>query len=178
MIKTERLLLRQWCEKDLEPFAQITSDPRTTEFFSTSTLTREESDRLARQFMRQIEERGWGYWAVAVPGVSDFIGYIGLAEVPYKAHFTPAIGIGWQLAYDHWGKGYATEGAKAVLSHAFDKLHLKEVVAITVPYNERSRNLMDRLEMHHNPDDDFDHPSFSEGDPFRRRVLYRKKSGN
>lgn len=173
MIKTERLLLRQWRNEDFLPFSQITSDPRTTEFFSTSALNREESDRLADSFMAGIEKRGWGFWAVSVPGVSDFIGYIGLSPVDYKTHFTPAVGIGWQLSYDYWGKGYATEGAKEVLRQAFTLLKLDEVVSITVPGNKRSIRVMEKIGLHRRQEDDFDHPILPIEHPLKKRILYR-----
>ncbi|MGD0107679.1 MAG: GNAT family N-acetyltransferase [Rhodopila sp.] len=77
------------------------------------------------------------------------------------------------VAFEHWGKGYATEAARAVLTHAFGPLGLKEVVSFTVPGNSRSRRLMEGLGMRRNPEDDFDHPNVPACHPLRPHVLYR-----
>ncbi len=170
-LKTERLVLRPWKKSDLEPFAKLNADPRVMECFP-SLLTRQESDALVQRIGKQFKEQGWGLWAVSAPN-ADFIGFIGLAQVNFSAHFTPAVEIGWRLAYEFWGKGYATEGAKAALRFAFETLHLNEVVSFTTVQNMRSRKVMERLGMHHNPADDFDHPKLPEGHKLRRHVLYR-----
>ncbi|MFI0435966.1 MAG: GNAT family N-acetyltransferase [Parachlamydiaceae bacterium] len=172
VIKTERLILRPWQQEDLEPFAQLNSDARVMEYFP-STLNRQESDNLAKRISDKLEEQGWGLWAVSVPNVAEFIGFIGLAAPSFNAHFTPAVEIGWRLAYDFWGKGYATEGAIACLAHAFQKLDLNEIVSFTAVQNMRSRRIMEKIGLHHNPNDDFDHPKLQEGHPLRRHVLYR-----
>ena len=121
IIKTTRLILRPWRQEDYEPFAALNADPRVMEYFP-KLLTREESDERIQSWQKFIEENGCGFWAVSVPGVSEFIGFIGINKVPFTAHFTPAIEIGWRLAFDYWGKGYATEGAKAALEYGFEVL--------------------------------------------------------
>lgn len=173
-IKTKRLILRQWRQEDLEPLARMNADPQTMEFLGTP-LTYEESCERLNAYTRHIEEHGWGLWAVSVPGVSDFIGWIGLWPIGFKTHFTPAIEVGWRLLPEFWGQGYATEGAKASLQYGFEILKLEEIVSITVPANRRSRSVMEKLGMHRDPKDDFDHPKLAEGHPLRRHVLYRKK---
>jgi len=170
-VRTARLQLRQWREDDLAPFASLNADPEAMRFFS-STLTREESDSLARRAQLQIAERGWGLWGVEVVDSGRFIGFVGLAEPRFEAHFTPAVEVGWRLARDAWGHGYAAEGGRAALAFAFDELALEEVVSFTAVVNERSRKVMERLGMTHDPADDFDHPSIADG-PLRRHVLYR-----
>ena len=102
-----------------------------------------------------------------------FIGFIGLSHIGFEANFTPAVEVGWRLASAHWGNGYATEGARAALEAGFAQLGLSEIVSITVPANVRSRRVMERIGMTHDPADDFDHPRLDEGDPLRRHVLYR-----
>ena len=174
MIKTERLILRQWKESDREPLARMNKDPRVLEFL-LGPLTREESDKRAEVYTRHINEHGWGLWAVSVPGVSDFIGWIGLWPIGFTAHFTPAIEVGWRLLPEFWGQGYATEGAKAALQFGFETLKLEEIVSITVPANLRSRRVMEKIGMHRNPEDDFDHPLVEENSPLRRHVLYTAK---
>ena len=175
-LTTDSLILRPWKPKDKEPFAALNADPRVMEYFP-STLSREESDKMADRVGGELLQRGWGLWAVSVKNSADFIGFIGLNPVTFSAHFTPAVEIGWRLAFDQWGKGYATEGAKAVLKYGFQTLKLSEIVSFTTLKNQRSRRVMERIGMHHDPKDDFDHPKLPEGNALRRHVLYRKKLG-
>jgi len=105
-----------------------------------------------------------------------FIGYVGLSVPRFEAAFMPAVEIGWRLASDTWGLGLATEGAGAVARFAFETAGLEELVSFTVPANMRSRRVMEKIGMTHDPADDFDHPRIAEGHPMRRHVLYRKKA--
>ena len=175
VIQTKRLLLRQWREEDFEPFARMNSDPRVMEYFP-KVLSREESDALARAASSHIEKMGWGLWAASVPGLSEFIGFIGLKEALFAAPFTPSVEIGWRLAHEFWGRGYATEGALASLRYGFETLRLVEIVSFTTVSNLRSRKVMEKIGMHRNAADDFDHPNLPEGHPLRRHVLYRKSN--
>ncbi len=171
-IRTSRLLLRQWQEADLAPFAALNADARVREFFP-GLLSREESDRSAKMMSDHIARCGWGFWAAELVATGEFIGMIGLEDVYFQAHFTPAVEIGWRLAFEHWGKGYATEGAKAALAYGFETLQLGEIVAFTAVHNKRSRLVMEKIGMHHDLKDDFDHPKISAGHPLQRHVLYR-----
>ena len=127
--------------------------------------------RIRAHFARH----GFGFWAVEVPGVAEFIGLVGLAVPRFEAHFTPCVEIGWRLARAHWGRGYATEAARAALDFGFRDLNLDEIVAFTVPTNRRSRAVMERIGMTRSAADDFDHPAIPEGHPLRRHVLYRAR---
>ena len=100
-----------------------------------------------------------------------------MQNVDFKAPFTvtPAVEIGWRLAFKYWGNGYATEGALAALQYGFEALNLNEIVSLAVVQNQRSRHVMEKIGMHHNPEDDFDHPKLPEGHPLSRHVLYRLK---
>jgi ribosomal-protein-alanine N-acetyltransferase len=165
VIRTERLVLRQWREEDKVPFAALNADPVVMEHFP-STMTREQSDAFADFNIATIAERGWGLWAVEADGV--FIGFVGLNE----PRFRPGVEIGWRLARHAWGHGYATEAAQAVLEFARDALGLDEVISFTSTTNMRSQRVMERIGMTHDPRDDFDHPNVD--DPrLRRHVLYR-----
>jgi|SRR3990167_3398796 len=178
-LKTQRLILRPWREEDLEPFAQLNADPRVMEYFP-SVLSREASDQVAKKLQAKFEERGWGLWAVSVPGVAEFIGFIGLNTVDkatFPAHFTPAVEVGWRLAFDYWGKGFATEGAIASLKYGFETLQLKEIVSFTAVQNARSRAVMGKIGMQRDPKDDFDHPKLPEGHWLKKHVLYRLVAG-
>ena len=171
-IKTERLILRPWKEEDLEPFFQMNSDPRVMEYFP-SILSKEESDQLARGMQKKIEVGECGFWAVSVPNIAEFIGFIGLNSLILPIHLTPAVEIGWRLAFDHWGKGYATEGALACLKYGFKALKLNEIISYTVEKNAPSRAVMEKIGMHRNPADDFNLPPSPEGHSLRHAVLYR-----
>ena len=178
-IETDRLILRPWGPSDFAPFAAMSADPEVMEHFP-STLTRTESDAVATRLQAHIEKHGFGFWAIELPGVAPFIGFTGLGYVGFEAHFTPAppetaVEIGWRLARDHWGKGYASEAARAALAHGFGPLGLNEIVSFTATGNLRSQSVMLRLGMTHYPADDFDHPNVEDGHPLKRHVLYRLK---
>ncbi len=172
MIVTMRLQLRQWRNTDLPKFAALNADPQVMEFMP-ATLSRWESDALATEIRDRIASHGWGLWAVEILGGATFIGFVGLTPPEFQAHFTPCTEIGWRLAGEHWGKGYATEAAMAACDFAFTQLDLSEIVSFTTVANTRSRRVMARLDMKHDPDDDFDHPGLPVGHPLRRHVLYR-----
>jgi len=141
--------------------------------FRFAPLTRRESDALIEQEEDHFDRRGFGLWAVERRRDGRLLGFTGLATSEFDAPFCPAVDIGWQLARDTWGQGYATEGAAAALQFAFGHLGLAEVVAHTTRQNQRSRAVMHRLGMTHNPSDDFDGPWYPPGHPRRRFVLYR-----
>lgn len=171
-IRTPRLLLRGWQEADREPFAAINADPEVMEYLP-STLTREESDAFVDRAQALLEAEDHGLWALEVRATGQLIGCTGLAHPSFQAAFTPCTEVGWRLARDAWGHGYATEAAHAALRVGFGTLGLAEVVSFAAVGNARSRAVMARLGMSHNPAEDFDHPSLPEGHPLRRHVLYR-----
>ena len=165
-----RVILRQWSEADLEPFAAMNADPVVMEFFPQLS-TREESSASLERLHREIEERGWGLWVVEIE--NEFAGFTGLAEPKFKAHFTPCVEIGWRFQRKFWGRGYALEAAQVALRFAFVHLRLREVVSFTARLNERSQKLMQRLGMTRSASDDFEHPMLPAGHPLRHHVLYR-----
>jgi RimJ/RimL family protein N-acetyltransferase len=171
-LRTERLLLRQWRDEDLEPFAALNADPETMRYFPARP-SRDESDALAELARRHIEDEGWGLWAVEIVGGAGFIGFVGLARPSFEEHFTPAVEVGWRLGREHWGCGYATEAGRAALLYGFEELGLAEIVSFTSLLNAPSWRVMERLGMSHDPADDFEHPRVPVGDPLRPHVLYR-----
>lgn len=175
ILETKRLLLRPWQESDLEPFAKMNADPHVREYFP-SLLSRKESDASIEECSLHIAKYGFGFWAISLIETDTFIGMIGLQHVPFQAPFTPAVEIGWRLAFEHWGKGYATEGALKALEYGFTSLQLHEIVAFTPVKNMRSRHVMEKIGMHHDLPGDFDHPKISLEHPLRRHVLYRIKN--
>ena len=173
-LSTPRLRLRPWRESDFAPFAALNADPAVMEHFP-SIPTREESDAMARRIMARIEERDWGLWAVEVAGGEPFIGFTGLGVPTFEAHFTPCTEVGWRLARDAWGRGYATEAARAAVAFGFGELGLAEIVSYTTVGNARSIAVMERLGMRR--DIEFDHPLVAPESPVRRHVLYRLAAG-
>lgn len=170
-IQTKRLILRSWCKDDLEKFAKLNSDSRVMEHFPSVKSFEESRDEYNR-ILEHFSKHGWGFWAVSLKDV-DFIGFIGLRFDDFPAHFTPAVEIGWRLAFEHWGKGYATEGALASLKYGFQTLNLNEIVSFTSIPNTRSVAIMEKIGMHHDPLDDFDNSKLPEGHRLRKHVLYR-----
>jgi RimJ/RimL family protein N-acetyltransferase len=168
--ETDRLLLRRWQPSDRKPFAAMNRDPEVMQYFP-APLTPIESDRLIDR--ADFERHGFGLWAAEFRDSQEFIGFIGLSIPNFEAPFMPSVEIGWRLASAHWGRGLATEGAKAAVRFGFAILNLPALVSFTVPANTRSRRVMEKLGMTYDPADDFDHPNLPEGHPLRRHVLYR-----
>jgi len=173
-IGTERLILRKWRESDREPFARMNSNPEVMEHFP-ALLSRQESDALLDLAQAHLQRYGFGPWAAELRESQEFIGFISLFIPQFEASFTPCVEIGWRLSSEHWGRGLAIEGARAVVRHGFEVQGLRELVSFTVPGNLRSLRVMQKLGMTHDPRDDFDHPSIAIGHPLRRHVLYRLK---
>jgi RimJ/RimL family protein N-acetyltransferase len=171
-LRTERLILRPWRAEDREPFAALNSDDRVTRTLAGS-IDRAASDAMAARFSESFGRHGFGYWAVELPGVAPFIGALGLSVPGFDAPFMPAVEIGWRLAFGHWGKGYATEGARAALDFGFNAGGLEEIVSFTAAGNARSRAVMERLGMRTDPKDDFDHARLGPDHPLYHHVLYR-----
>lgn len=171
-IRTARLLLRRWRESDHAPFAVLNSDPLVTEHLP-DRLERAESDDLIATIETGFEAHGYGLWALEERATGAFVGFTGLTIPSFQAHFTPAVEVGWRLALSAWGRGYATEAGLASVAFGFLEVGLDEIVSFTSADNVRSRAVMERIGMTHDPEDDFDHPALAEGDRLRPHVLYR-----
>lgn len=169
-IRTERLVLREWREADRDPWAALVADPDVMRWFP-STLDRAAADIAFERISAGVRDRGWGLFALEHD--RRFIGFTGLAIPGFDAPFMPAVEIGWRLARDAWGHGFATEAATAVLDLAFGEFGMPELVSFTTVGNVRSRAVMARLGMRHDPVDDFEHPMLPVGHPLRTHVLYR-----
>ena len=151
----------------------MNADPVVMEYFP-ETYTEERTRKFVDRIRERWAELGYGLWAVERKDTGGFIGYVGLWPATFPAHFTPAVEVGWRLAADQWGRGYATEGARAALEYGFGTLALDEIVSFTSARNLRSIRVMERLGMHRDARDDFEHPNVPEG-PLRTHVLYRIK---
>jgi RimJ/RimL family protein N-acetyltransferase len=171
-LTTTRLNLRQWRSADLEPFAALNADPAVMEFMP-ALLTREQSAQFIEWAAADLERRGFGLWAVEERASGTLAGCVGLNVPSFEATFTPCVEILWRLAAPCWGRGFATEAARACLDLGFGALDLKEVVAFTVPRNTRSRAVMERLGMQRDAHGDFAHPRLPAEHPLSPHVLYR-----
>ncbi|MFG1606217.1 GNAT family N-acetyltransferase [Actinoplanes sp. NPDC049265] len=167
-LRTDRLILRQWRDDDLDAWAAMNADPLVREFLG-GPLTREHSAASMARFAADIDTRGWGWWAVEVASSGTLAGFAGLDPVDPGGP-VEGVEIGWRLAREMWGSGYATEAARACLSYGFDTLRLPEIVAIAAAGNHRSRAVMTRLGMTHDPSLDFADGAFPS-------VVYRLAAG-
>jgi len=163
--------MRQWQQSDLLPFAELNADPVVMEYFP-GTLTANESDALAQKIQAFLVEHGWGLWALEEKQSHRFMGFVGLSIPSVNLPFSPCVEIGWRLAQDFWGNGYATEAALASLNKAFEQLQLDEVVSFTSAINQRSRAVMERIHMI-DTQQNFEHPSVAPNNPLREHVLYK-----
>jgi RimJ/RimL family protein N-acetyltransferase len=153
-IETGRLLLREWREEDLPFFTAMNRDANVTEFLP-GMLSVEQSADMVERLRSAFAERGFGLWAVQIKATGQFAGFTGLSVPRFEAAFTPCVEVGWRLAFEHWGKGYATEAAQSAVRFGFEELGLEEIVSFTTTANTRSIRVMEKLGMVRNPKDDF-----------------------
>ena len=171
-LDTERLRLRRLRTSDLEPFASLNADPIVMKHFP-SVMTAQDTGLMIARMEAAFEEQGFGLFVVEVKSADTVIGFCGLSIPGFDAPFMPAVEVGWRLAKEHWGNGYATEAATAAIGYGFNTAGLDEIVSFAIQANQRSLKVMERLGMTHDPKDDFDHPRFPDDERLRRHVLYR-----
>lgn len=171
-VRTERLVLRAWRDSDLAPNAQMNANPNVMEYFP-KILTPEESLELVQKLQKLYFEHGTCFWVVEIPGVTPFAGILGSLTPGPDVSYSSATEIGWRLDQPYWGRGYATEGARAAMEDAFTRLGAPEVVAVTATTNLKSMKVMEKIGMKRDLAADFDHPRIPEGHPLRRHVLFR-----
>jgi RimJ/RimL family protein N-acetyltransferase len=171
-LATGRLRLRHWRDDDREPFAALNADPVVMEHFP-APLTRAESDAFVDRIEARFAADGWGLWAAERRDTGAFIGFIGLNVPGFSAPFLPGVEVGWRLAQEHWGQGFAPEGATEVLRVAFEALRRDEVLSFTAVGNDKSRRVMEKIGLVHHPDEDFVHPNLPPDHPIAPHVLYR-----
>lgn len=171
-LTTARLTLRPWREEDRAPFAALNADPRVATYLA-GPLDRAQSDAMVDHIEAHFAERGFGLWAVTAREGGACVGCVGLWVPSFTAAFTPCVEVSWRLAFEVWGRGYATEAARAAIAHGFEVVGLAEIIAFTALVNWRSRAVMERLKMRRDPAEDFDHPRLAADHPLRRHVLHR-----
>lgn len=168
---TERLTLRPWREKDKAAFSAMNADRRVMEFFP-ELYSRETSDWMVDECNRRLERDGFTFWAAERKDLNEFIGFVGLNRYEADLPFCPCVEIGWRLAFDHWGNGYATEAARLCLNLGFTRFSLDEIVSFTALSNSRSRHVMEKIGMI-DSGDNFLHPSVPAASGLQEHCLYR-----
>ena len=171
-LKTSRLILRNWRQTDIRPFAILNSYPRVCEFLP-NILTYEETVTSVTKIESHFKEYGFGLFAVELISTKTFIGFVGLKYFSFDSHFTPSVELAWRLSWENWGQGLATEAAQKVTQYGFETLGLPEILAITAKNNQRSRKVMEKLGMFTNEDENFLHPQLEYSHPLAEHVLYR-----
>ena len=171
-LQTSRLILRNWKQNDIEPFAILNSDPRVCEFLP-SVLSQEETLTSVIKIQSHFKKHAFGLFAVELISTKTFIGFVGLKYLSFDSHFTPSVELAWRLSWENWGQGLATEAAQKVTQYGFETLGLPEILAITAKRNQRSRRVMEKLGMFTNEDENFLHPQLEYSHPLAEHVLYR-----
>ena len=171
-LQTSRLILRNWKQNDIEPFAILNSDPRVCEFLP-NVLSQEETLTSVIKIQSHFKEHAFGLFAVELISTKTFIGFVGLKYFSFDSHFTPSVELAWRLSWENWGQGLATEAAQKVTQYGFETLGLPEILAITAKNNQRSRRVMEKLGMFTNEDENFLHPLLEYSHPLAEHVLYR-----
>lgn len=176
-LPTGRLVLRAWRDADVVPFHAMCSDPAVMEFLGPLLTLAKAGEAIERQqgFQR---DQGYCFWAVERQADGRFLGFCGLKPGPADTPLENRIEIGWRLARDAWGQGYAREAAEASLAWGFANLPDDTILAATVRGNRRSWALMERLGMTYRPELDFDHPALAADDPLRRHIVYTIDRGD
>ena len=171
-LQTSRLILRNWKQNDIEPFAILNSDPRVCEFLP-NVLSQEETLTSVMKIQSHFKKHAFGLFAVELISTKTFIGFVGLKYFSFDSHFTPSVELAWRLSWENWGQGLATEAAQKVTQYGFETLGLPEILAITAKNNQGSRRVMEKLGMFTNEDENFLHPQLEYSHPLAEHVLYR-----
>lgn len=171
-IRTPRLLLRQWKDSDLDAWCEMNADAEVRKYFS-KVNERVDSEGEASRMKAGVAQRGWGFWAVELPGATPFIGTVGINPPGFPAPWQPAVEIGWRLKRDTWGQGYATEAAIAARDFAFNELQLPQIVALSVVPNSPSHGVMERIGMTPWHGMEFDHPRVPADWPLKQHIVHR-----
>jgi RimJ/RimL family protein N-acetyltransferase len=173
-IETQRLMLRRWRDADREPMATIHADAEVMYWHGRGSMTREESDAAIGRYEEHFETHGFGFWAIERKSDGALLGMTGLqhTDEPDRPD-VPCVEIGWRLARSMWGRGYATEAARAALVDGFERANLEEVLAWTAVTNARSQAVMRKAGMVRDRARDFAMTSMPPGHPLRAHMLFR-----
>jgi len=169
IISTERLILRNWCDTDIEPFVQMNSDARIMKYFP-NVLNRLQTIEFVQKIQQHFDKYTYGLFAVEEKLNREFIGFIGFSHPQFESFFTPCIEIGWRLSATYWNKGLATEGALACLEYGFSILNFNNIYSFTSVHNLPSISVMKKIGLKHHGD--FDHPKINKDNWLYKHTLY------
>ncbi|MDR2038571.1 MAG: GNAT family N-acetyltransferase [Bacteroidales bacterium] len=169
-IETPRLLLRDWKEEDILPFARINSDSHVMRYFP-KPLTEKESLDFYLRICDEFIQHGYGLYALEKKEDGAFIGYTGFHRISFDVDFAPGVEIGWRIRYEDWNNGYATEAAKACILYAKEQLPFKTVWSFTSLPNKSSERVMQKIGMAKTKE--FPHPAVPDHHPLKEHVLYK-----
>lgn len=170
-IETDRLIMRDWRQDDLDAFHAINSDPKVRATLGPIMTREEVADLIVR--MRGLQEKyGYCFWALVRKSDGQLIGWCGMIRGAPDVPVADKLEIGWRLASETWGNGYITEAARKCIKWASVQFPGENIWAITSANNRRSRAVMERLNMTYLPDMDFDHPSVDPESKLLRHVTY------
>jgi RimJ/RimL family protein N-acetyltransferase len=140
-LETDRLLLRMFQDSDLNAYAAMSADPEVMRFLGGKVLNRNDAWRSMAQVCGHWQLRGYGMWAVVEKASSEMVGRVGCLN----PEGWPGFEIGWTLRREFWGRGYATESARAAFDWAFDELRVPHIISLIAPSNVRSIRVAERL---------------------------------
>ena len=171
-LESERVLLREWQEDDLEPWVALNLDSENLRYFPR-TYSDEESRASFTRISDSLKESKYGLWAAEEKSSKEFMGFIGLAKAELPGvSFMPCHEIGWRLDKRYWGKGYATEAAKVALAYGLTELNIPTIYSFTSIQNFPSIGVMKKIGLRERPELSFEHPRIEIGNPVRSHVVY------
>ena len=177
LFETERLGIRNWEKSDLPEFAKMGQDENVMRYFP-SLLSEQQTINLMERMQVQFEQKGYAYLPVENLENQEFMGMIGMADQKYEIKLDDSeevlsefVDIGWRLKTAAWGKGYATEGAKAWMKYGFEKLNLENIYSVAPVINIASQNVMNKIGFE--KIGEFYHPKIDPSDPTRKCALFK-----
>ena len=140
-LETPRLVLRMFRHEDTDAYAQICADPEVMHYLGGTPLSRGDAWRQMAMFLGHWQLRGYGMWAAEERASGALVGRIGFLN----PEGWPGFELAWTLGRPNWGRGFATEGARAALDYAFTTLERDRVISLIRPDNLASIRVAERL---------------------------------
>jgi RimJ/RimL family protein N-acetyltransferase len=144
ILRTRRLILRQWRMSDVWPYVRLNADQRVMEFM-LGTMTEAESRQSIEGIKKHFDTHGFGRWAVEIADSEKFIGFVGLSIPSYTVPFSPCVEVAWRICAEEWGNGYAPEAANEAIRDGFERVGLREIVSFTTSSHRLRRHVLYRL---------------------------------
>lgn len=169
VITTERLGLRRWLPADTEAFIAMNSDAAVMQYFP-QPLQPQQTLAMLQRIEDCFTTNHFGLYVAEEKHTQTFLGFTGFSIPNFNNFFTPCVEVGWRYRKEAWGKGFATEAAKACIDYGFTTLHFDRIVSFTAKINLRSEAVMQRAGMTYVTD--FKHPNIAKDHPLCTHVLY------